>query len=731
MKRALLALLGASAFGATTKTWELNGYDDFIKGRLEGLSITAEGRLAPAPQVTTLYTSDQPEIWSIARAPNGSLYLGTGDQGRLYQLDPQGRATLVWSAAEPEIFAVAAASNTVIYAGTSPNGKVYRIENGQVTEYFAPGENYIWALAVAANGDLFVATGSRGRIYRVTGAGRGELYYDTGQSHVTALAFDAERRLLAGTEPNGILYRITAAQRGFVLYDADLSEIRAIAPAPDGSIYAAALGGGVQRQAAAAYNAATAQRAPVVTAAPTSVTVTEQAGVVPTPQPAAAPPPPAPAAAPAATGYDLLAEKSALYRIHPDNTVETVWSSNQEYVYDAVFDNGALLFLTDAQSRVYRLEGARRPALILQANQGDATRLLATPSGTLAATGHLGKILRIGGTATGRGTYESPVHDAGAVARWGRLSWRGESRGLAFRTRTGNTSRPDATWSDWSDPITNPDRAAITSPNARFIQWKVEFSSRDASLEHVSIAYLPQNTPPAVRSVSVSAQAAAAASSSSSSSSTSGAGAAISITVSASGETSTPAGTPSQVVSRSIGQNLQISWQASDPDGDRLSYTLAFRGEGETQWKTLRHDLAEASYTLDGDMLADGRYFFRVIASDRPSNPVEYAREAELVSAPVLVDNTPPVVSAREGRRNGSRYEAVVEAEDRTSPLRRLEYSVDAGAWTPVEAADGVTDSLRERFELRLEALPAGEHLIAIRVFDAAGNAGLARIVTQ
>jgi hypothetical protein len=727
VKRALPALLCASLFGATTRTWELSGYDDFIKGRLEGLSITADGRLAPAPQVSTLYTSDQPEIWSIARAPNGNVYLGTGDQGRLYQLDPQGRATLLWTAAEPEIFAVAAPSNTVIYAGTSPNGKVYRIENGQATEYFAPGENYIWALAVAQNGDLFVATGGRGRIYRVTGAGRGEVYYDTGQSHVTALAFDAQRRLLAGTEPNGILYRITGPQRAFVLYDANLSEIRAIAPAPDGSIYAAALGGGVQRQATAAYNAATAQRTPVITSAPTSITVTEQAGIVPAPQPQAATPPPAPAAAPATAAYDLLTEKSALYRIHPDNTVETVWTSNQEYVYDAVFDNGSLLFLTDAQGRVYRLDGARRPALILQANQGDATRLLATPSGTLAATGHLGKILRIGTAPGGAGTFESPVHDAGAVARWGRLTWRGGPRGLAFRTRSGNTSRPDATWSEWSEPITNPDRAAITSPNARFIQWKAEFSSREAALEHVSIAYLPQNTPPSVRSVSVSSQAAPAAQTAPAGAT----GAAFSITVSASGETSTPAGTPAQVVSRPGGQNLQISWQADDPDGDRLSYTIAFRGEGEAQWKALRRDMAETSYTMDGDMLADGRYFFRVTASDRPSNPIEYAREAELVSAPVLIDNTPPAVTVREGRRNGSRYEAVVEAEDRTSPLRRLEYSVDAGPWTPVEAADGVTDSLRERFELRLEAFPAGEHLIAIRVFDAAGNAGLARIVTQ
>ena len=72
-----------------------------------------------------------------------------------------------------------------------------------------------------------------------------------------------------------------------------------------------------------------------------------------------------------------------------------------------------------------------------------------------------------------------------------------------------------------------------------------------------------------------------------------------------------------------------------------------------------------------------------------------------------------------------------VDAEDRGSALRRCEYSIDAGPWSPVEAADGVTDSARERFNIHIANLPAGEHLIVIRVFDAAGNAGLAKVVVR
>ena len=220
---------------------------------MSGLSITRDGRLILGPKFDTVFSSDQAQIWSVATAPDGSLYLGTGNRGRLLKVDPAGNGTVVWSSDQPEIFAVAVDRAGVVYAGTSPDGKVYRIENGRATEYFSPGERYIWALAFAPDGSLYVATGQQGKIYRVTAAGRGDLYYETGQAHVTALAFDREGRLLAGSEPNGILYRITGTPaRGFVLYDANLPEIRSIVPAADGSIYAAALGGSLAKRTSAA-----------------------------------------------------------------------------------------------------------------------------------------------------------------------------------------------------------------------------------------------------------------------------------------------------------------------------------------------------------------------------------------------------------------------------------------------------------------------------------------------
>jgi hypothetical protein len=733
------------ALASTTATWEMSTFQDFVKGRFTGISLAKDGRLTLSPSLKPVFSPDQPEVWSVAKAPDGSLFLGTGHRGRLYKIDPKGAGTLLWTAEQPEIFAVAVDEKGVAYAGTSPDGRVYKIESGKVTEFFNPGEKYIWSLAAAPDGSLFVGTGDQGKIYRVAPNGKGEVYFESGQAHISALAIDSQGRLLAGSEPNGILYRLTGPKKAFVLYDANLPEVRAILPASDGSVYIAALGGSMSQRAGTTYSTTTTGGSTVVSAPGASVTVTDaQAGPdLKNPKPEAAKPPAAAPPAtvqPGATVFDISGvDKSAVYKIRADNTVETLWTSKDENVYDVAASDGHLVFSTDGQGRIYRLGADRQATLIAQTGEGETTRLLSTSAGLIAATGQMGRVYRLGETLGSAGSYESPVHDSNTVARWGRLIWRAEvpaGAQLEFRTRTGNSARPDNTWSDWSEPLTDSNNSVIRSPNARYIQWRVEFrSSNGASptLESVTAAYLPQNTPPVVRSVSASMQAVSQQKQPAQSSPSSSSTAAFSITVTDTGEAApqTSTGTATQNLSRGQAQQTQIMWQADDSDGDRLVYSIYFRGEGEREWKLLRTNYHENTLNLDADALADGRYVFRVVASDRPSNPLNLAYESEGTSAPVLIDNTPPVVSAGAPRLTGTTLDLDVEAADQTSPLRRCEYAIDAGPWIPIEAADGVTDSPREKFAIHVENLRPGEHLVVIRAYDASGNAGLAKVVVR
>lgn len=744
--RTLLGLLACAAcvMGATTTSWELHTYNDFIKGKFNGLALTRDGRMQLAPEVRTLFASDQPAIWSVAQSPDGTLYLGTGHKGRVISLSKDGKATTLFSSPEPEIFTVVFGPDGSLYAGTSPNGKVYRITGGKAVEFFAPTERYIWSLAFASDGQLFVGTGDSGKIYRVDKSGKGEVYYETGQAHITSLAVDGQGSLLAGSEPNGILYRISAKDKAFVLYDSSLPEIRSIAMGPDGSIYATALGGSVAQRANAAVSS-TNQATTPVTAPTMSITVTDdgasaQAGVDLKAKAEAPKAPASPVAVPVAPAVEMLGiEKSALYRIYADNRVETVWTSKEENAYDVLLNGNDIVLATDTQGRIYRLGADRKPSMLAQTNEGETTRLLRTSAGVVAATGSTGKLLGLIDSESAAGSYESPVHDATSVAKWGALAWRGSapsSSRLIFRTRAGNSARPDKTWSEWSQPMSNDKGSQVSSPNARFLQWKAEFrgaGSAGPSLDSVVVSYLPQNNPPAIRSFSVTTFTTAAPAPKSSTPSSATAPGTYSVTVTDTGETgaASSTGTPSQTFGRSIMQQAFISWQAEDPDSDRLLYSVYYRGEDEQTWKLLRANFPDQSLSIDSDIFADGRYLFKLVASDKAVNSGQAALEVDAISAPVIFDNSPPVVTTSLVRRSGDMAEVSVEARDVSSPIRRAEYSLDAGTWTPLDSVDGILDGQQERFRVLLEKLTPGEHVVVIRIHDNANNAGLAKQVIR
>jgi hypothetical protein len=738
---ALCAALVPVVFASGTVAWEMNSYGDFVRGRFDGISLSREGRLSLAPKIDTIFSSDQPVIWSVAQAPDGTLYAATGHRGRIYRIDAAGKSTLLWTAPEPEIFAIAVDRTGILYAGTSPDGKVYRIVNGKAEEYFAPKTKYIWTLAAGPDGALYVGTGEAGKIFRVDATGKGEVYYETGQSHVTGLAVDLQGRLLAGTEPNGLLYRVSAKDKAFVLYDASLPEIRAIVPMPDGTVYAAALGGSISKRAQSAAQAAQGSGAGApATSITTTITVDAQASEIKPPDPKQPQPPAAASSTPqVSTQFTPVVdvsgvEKSAVYRINPDNTVETLWSSKEENVYDLLALDRQILFSTDQDGRIYGLAPDRRVTLVTQTNEGETTRLLPSNHSVLAATGNMGRIFRLGEAPGASGSYEAPVHDSGTASRWGSLSWRADvpqGAAIKFRTRSGNSARPDRTWSEWSEPLTDSAGSRITSPNARYIEWKLEMTGSGGAtpmLNNVTLAYLPQNSPPVLKGINVITQAVAAAQVPKPAAATT---AAYSVTVGDGDSTNTSAGTPTQTLPRAANQQITLTWQAEDPDGDRLVFNVFFRGADETRWMLLRSDMHENSITFDADIMADGKYYFRVLASDREANPAASAREVQLISAPVMIDNTPPVLTVGSVRYSGGTAHVEWEAADAASALRRCEYSLDAASWAPVEAVDGVIDSLREKFALDLKGLSAGEHLLVIRAADSANNFGTTKVILR
>ena len=711
----LIAVLAGAGFAGQPVIWETSGRADLLKGDARGVSISDTGMLMLAPRLTEVYNTEQAFVWASTVDTQGNAYLGTGHDGKIYKVAADGHGALFYDAAELDVTALAAGRDGALYAGTSPDGKVYRItSDGHAEVFFDPADKYIWSLAVLNDGSLAVGTGDNGKLYRVRAAGakpESSLLIATNQTHVISLAVTAQGDLIAGTDPGGLVLRISPDGKAFALFDARLREIHALAPAADGSIYALALS-----------DAATTGRGQTVPApAPqptdgsggvpnTSVTITavDESGV-----PIQAP------GQPARSRTDISTARSAVFRILPDGATDVVWSSPSitAFAIAPALQPGSVLIGTSDKGRIYSVTNDGRDTLLLQSSEGQISSFLARGNQIYAASSNQGKLFRFGQELVAEGSYESPVRDAKLTASWGRIWWRG-SGNVELQTRTGNGERPDATWSEWSSSYRDPDGSPISSPRARFVQWRATLRSGGTAgqtwMEDASLAYLPRNVAPEVLSISsppigVGLQQTAQLQ--------------IDPNVESSGLDPSLFGAVAQVPPRRIFQRgaRSFQWQAEDRNGDTLEYTIYYRSLNETTFRLLKDKLRDNFYTIDGATLADGRYIVKIVASDAPDNPQGQSLSGERLSEPVDIDNTPPVlrvVAPVSGNR------VVFEVDDATGKIRRGDFSLDGAPWAPLFPDDGIADSGHERYSVELPSLAPGEHTVSLRAFDGSGNVG-------
>ena len=175
-----------------------------------------------------------------------------------------------------------------------------------------------------------------------------------------------------------------------------------------------------------------------------------------------------------------------------------------------------------------------------------------------------------------------------------------------------------------------------------------------------------------------------------------------------------------------------VLWSAHDDNDDDLRYAVYYRGENEREWKLLKDKLEQKFYSWDTTSLPDGAYYLKIVASDWPSNPVGTALETQRESERFEVDNTPPVIEHIEASAAAMRSSvtpmavATVKftARDAVSNIDRTQYSVDGGEWMVVAPAGSISDAPEERYEFSVSGLGAGEHTIAVRVYDRFENVG-------
>jgi len=693
--------------------WRMSAAKDFQGGKLSGILVSSRGELALAPQAVPLLTAPDRFFWAQAIDGSGNLYSGGWLDGSIQKIGADGKPFRFFD--RDDEVAVAAMTDDGaggLFAAAEPSGTIYHIAaNGTSTKLCALMDERVWVLKKIGDA-LYAGTGSEGRLYRISLDGKATALFTAPDRHIYALVDDGSGGLYCGTYPRGKIFHVR---------DGKVDPVHEL---PGLTVTALA------RDAAGNLYIGTSPKATVV-------------------------------------------------KITPKGDVSTIFESKERHVLSLVLDGAGNVYAgVGRPARVYRIAPDRtvstlwepQAAYVLSLSRDGAGNLFATTAGPA-------QIVRLSGKPAANGNFTSPVLNAGNLARWGVLRWSGSADGVEICTRSGSTAYPDATWSEWSLPTRKGTGEPVQSPPGQYLQYRVTLAGRPDGgsplVRNLELFYRPRNRAPEVainapttgevisgtralrwtgkdadrdrltydiyyapdgttnwtkigtRSAkpdeedpeTPSLEALLGVSASGNPIQTSRpviAGAAPSRAVTAASRRSNvatgpvkrrAAATPSPkpAIAKPVDKLLDI------PDIPADSNAEDDLGEGGT------------TITWNTKKVPDGFYRIRITVSDLASSPDE-SLSAEVVSEAVRVDNTAPRLLIQAAKRVGMTPPAEIAVQDAATYVSSAEYRVDAGEWAALACVDGIFDSPSEVLRVDLTRLPAGRHMLEIRVRDAAGN---------
>lgn len=707
----LIVSLTLSISGEPTRELSVSGSREVLEGDPETASVDPHGQISMGPTIVELGKASDRPITTMIAGPQGTVLAGTAG-GAILRIDAAGKATQV-AKAENEIVTALAMSGAKIFAATS-GGKIYTVDGNKLKVAFDPEAKYIWAIVPDGN-DLLVATGEPGQVLRVGQNGSSKVIFDPGETHVRSLIRHPKRGLIAGGGQKGIVYQLgDGTGTAFALYDSEMEECTSLTFDPaSGDLYASI----------------------VSESKPGALDPDKSIGAVGSDPPDSDTSP--------IKGSDVV-------RITPAGRVDLLWTSKRDGALSLAFDPKAKrLYIATGTSakgrgRVYAVELSDRDRLLLVARTEPsiASSILPAPTGgaLIVGTAPSGHIFRVGPGLRTESVYVSGEQDLSRISKIGRIWFDADipaGARVEVALRTGNTKEYDKTWSGWSADIEVEAGKEISVPEGRYAQFRAKLKASPQGkapvLKSLHASVVRMNVAPTVQEVFLLRR-----------------GVYMTrmppeeekektVTLTRSAITNLR-GTDDDDDNRSVRVRqgirpgmLTVTWRADDPNSDELIYRvelLRLDEAGET-WQLVANDLKESFWSFDSRAYRDGRYRFRVTASDRPSNPPDQALWDRNESEPITIDNSAPrILSVKATSPGAGKLRVEAEAEDATSVLGLAEMSLNGGPWLMLPASDGLLDAKDEK--LSVDVMPSeapgvppvksGRHSVLVRVEDEAGN---------
>ncbi len=465
---------GASAYWTATENknyphmrsiqlWRQENEADFKNGKTDSTTIDSWGRIIPGFQVADKnQIKNDMRIWSSTWA-NGNFWFSTTN--KIYKWSGDHTAPIeVANLPGVAIPSLVTDGKGLLYAAAIPGGNVYSIDPNkpidQNTKLIAKlSEPLVTSLAMDNKDNLYIGVTGSGKVYKLP-SGKGATpvsIFDSGQADVVSMFYCVpEDKLYVGTAEKGAVYSIDSSGKTEAVYQSPDHIVTGIAKDKKGELYVATAGSGHL------------------------VKVSENGDL------------------------DTLASSDAFYTLYYDPSTDHVFSGDAEGdITQALFDP------LSKQSYFVPVSHTEQDAVVTLSADGNGRLFAGTCNLAIAQVFEM--------KSASNATYTSEVRDGQRSSKWSRLRAYGGynevsdtvKKAIVVETRTGQTSQPDSSWSDWIAANPAPDAYEIKSPPGRYLQYRLAWKSdetlkgRPVAIGQIDVTYLPNNTAPQISHVSL------------------------------------------------------------------------------------------------------------------------------------------------------------------------------------------------------------------------------------
>ncbi len=447
--------------------WRQTNEEDFRNGKAEEVSIDSRGRLSPGfHEAARCSLAQEMQIWSAACA-EGNVYFTA--QNKVYSWKegaskPEPLAKLDCSFSP----ALTADSKGHLYAAAVPGDRVLSVKpNSEKPEVlFKTGGDTVTTLCVDDHDNVYAGVAGDGKVWRYDALKKSaSVIFDSGQAHITSLWFcKNDKRIYVGTAEKGAVYSIDSAGNARAEYQTNDHIVTGAVKDSKGNLYITTSGSG------------------------------------------------------------------HFFKIKPSGESDTLATSDGFYslIYepssDTVFAGDAEGDITQAKQE--EITGRSYFVPVAHTQEEAVSALALDGRGHLfAATSNFPRVLKLDLAPSAKAVYNSQIRDAQRPANWSKLLAYGGLSGLdpqllsrlSVDTRTGNSSQPDASWSQWSAAEATNEGFVLKSPRGRYLQYRLKWKPQEGkaivahrgyepnTVRRVDVTYLPTNAQPFMSSISVNA----------------------------------------------------------------------------------------------------------------------------------------------------------------------------------------------------------------------------------